>query len=100
MWKSAVFPSPNIINDFNEDSGKYLKHFIHKYNFLLLNIFIGSIKCFDDEKDLPFCSITDLPEHNSEIKISKSDGNHTFNIISPETPEKSSSTISATRGGW
>lgn len=91
MEEFVVFPSPSIINDFNEDSGKYLKHFIHKYNFLLLYIFIGSIECFYDEKDLPSCSITDLPEHDIEVKISKSDGNYAFNTISPETPEKSNS---------
>ncbi|XP_050063693.1 uncharacterized protein LOC126552793 [Aphis gossypii] len=63
----VVFPNSSI-NDFNEDS--------------------GSMECFNDEKDLPSCSITDLPEHNSEVKINE---NYTFNIISPETPEKSSS---------
>lgn len=33
------------------------------------------MQCFNDERDLPSCSITDLPEHNSEIKISM------FNVL-------------------
>jgi len=33
------------------------------------------MECFDDEKDLPSCSITDLPEHNSKVKIGM------FNIL-------------------
>lgn len=77
VGKFFVFPSSSI-NDFNEDSGKYLKHFIHKYNLLLLNIFrlhIGSMECFDDDKYLSSCSITDFPEHNSEVKISM------FNVL-------------------
>lgn len=33
------------------------------------------MECFNDEKYLPSCSITDFPEHNSEVKISM------FNVL-------------------
>jgi len=55
----VVFPNPNIIQKMKilENSGKYLKYSKHKYNLLLLNIFVGSMECFEDEKDLPSCSM-------------------------------------------